>query len=444
MKKILLIVLLFFVSLPLLQSQSLNLRFNTFFYGWERVDSLSSVDSAGNTVAGPKTFHMKGYQNLLLEVTQKQWSFNTSVQSEEDVTGKTNKDAIEDKSFNFRAYNLYVKGTNLFNMLDIKAGRQYVFAGAGKGPMDGLYLKIKAGKNKEFQLAGYGGALTPYDYSFKHHYEAKDNYMVGAQFSYYGVKDLTASLSYMNKTRKLPSYYAIRPDSLFNQQEVLINYDSHAEQIAGLDFNYTYLGKHTFYGKAYYDIYMKNVYYGEFNARFNVMKSLNIFADYTYRRPQLAFNTIFWVFEQKQSMEIEGGGDYTFKNGITATLKVSNVIYDDDNSVRVEAGISHSNFAVNYVRYMGYAGESDGFSGYYSRQILPEILSGYASLSYARYEIGDYFIDKVNSLSGSIGITYRPIRHFTVDLQGQFLKNRINKSDARFLVGISYWVFKKF
>ncbi|RPI18478.1 MAG: hypothetical protein EHM58_05330 [Ignavibacteriae bacterium] len=435
MKKILLFVFLFFVSLPVLYSQNLNLRFSTNVYGWERADSLA--DSAGN--AGPKTFHMKAYQNLLFEVQQKQWSFNTSLQAEEDVMNKTSEDA-----FKYRAYNLYIKGTNLFNVLDVKAGRQYVYAGVGKGPIDGLLLKIKAGKNKEFQLTGFGGALTPYDYTFTSHFKAKENYMVGAQFAYYGVKDLMASLSYTNKHRKLASYYTLRPDSLFNLQEVLIDYDTPAEQLAGLDFNYTYLGKHNFYGNAYYDINLKKFYYGEFNVRTNVMKNLNLSAGYTYRQPQLAYNTIFWVFTHKQNMEIEGGADYTFNNGMNAFVRVSDVIYDDDNSIRVQAGVSHANFGINFTRYMGYSGESDGINAYYTNQIVPEKLSGNAAISYARYELGDYFVDKVNSLSGMIGITYRPIRQFTIDLQGQFIKNRIYKTDTRFMAGFSYWLFKKF
>jgi hypothetical protein len=93
---------------------------------------------------------------------------------------------------------------------------------------------------------------------------------------------------------------------------------------------------------------------------------------------------------------------------------------------------------------MGYSGESDGVNGYYIRQIVPEILSTSVSLSYARYRLGDYTTEKVNSLSGMLGITYRPNRQLSVDVQGQFIQNRIYKLDSRFLVGISYWFFKKF
>jgi hypothetical protein len=93
---------------------------------------------------------------------------------------------------------------------------------------------------------------------------------------------------------------------------------------------------------------------------------------------------------------------------------------------------------------MGYSGESDGVSGYAQREIIKGMLSGSASLSYSRYKLGDYEVDKVNSFSGILGVTYRPVPQFSVDAQGQFLINRIYKTDSRFLIGFSYWLFKRF
>jgi hypothetical protein len=136
--------------------------------------------------------------------------------------------------------------------------------------------------------------------------------------------------------------------------------------------------------------------------------------------------------------------DYTLTNGINIFARVSDVLFDGDHSLRVQAGFNHSNYGLNFVRYMGYSGESDGVNGYYLRQIVPEILSTSVSLSYARYRLGDYTTEKVNSFSGMLGITYRPNRQLSVDVQGQFIQNRIYKLDSRFLVGISYWLFKKF
>ena len=147
-------------------AQSVNFRFNNYFYGWQRIDSLSNESSA-------KTTHLRGYQNYLLEVKGTQWSFNTLAQTEEDIVGKSGS------GFAYRFYNAYVKGSNLFGVLDVKLGRQNIFVGTGKGTLDGLFLKVKTGKNKEYQFSVYGGAIAPYTYEFKDYPEIKKNYHFG-------------------------------------------------------------------------------------------------------------------------------------------------------------------------------------------------------------------------------------------------------------------------
>jgi len=437
MRKYILPIILFFAAIQITEAQpvrTFNFRFSTYFYSWQRADSLNSSE---------KTVHMRGYQNLLLEATINRWSLNTNIQTEEDVVEKVGR------GFNYRFYNLYLRGSNLLDIFDVKLGRQYIFGGVGKGSIDGGYLKIKAGKNKEFQLMGFGGMLTPYDYKFEKYGKAKENYMLGGQFAYYGVRDLYAALSYMNKHRKLQSYYALRLDSALNTKEVFIDTDTPADQLIGFDLNYTYRIKHNFFGKAYYDINLKKFYRGEINVRVMPVNNLTVSAGYLYREPQMSYNTIFWVFEHKQYQELGGGVDYTFKNSINIYGRASAVLYNstgsdrENNSIKIVAGFNHPNFGLSFVKYMGYSGESDGVNGYYQREIIRSKLSASASLGYARYRISEYETDKVNSFSGLVGFTYRPIPHFSVDAQGQFIINRIYKTDSRFMIGFSYWLFKK-
>jgi hypothetical protein len=436
-KSILLVVLLFIGTGVM--AQSINFRFNNYFYGWQRIDSLSTSSEA-------KTTHLRGYQNYLLEFKGAQWSFNTLAQTEEDIIEKTGR------GFAYRFYNLYVRGSDLFGVLDVKLGRQNIFAGTGKGTLDGLNLKIKAGKNKEYHFSVYGGALAPYTYDFNEYPEIKNNYHFGAQFSYFGVRDLSASLSYSNKKRTPEAYTTFRADSVYNLTERTITFDGPAEQLAGLDVNYTYLGKHNFFGRVYYDAGLNKLYRAEANVRVALPSNFRLFAEYIYREPHITYNSIFWVFNYNKNQEVSGGVDYTLKNGINVFGRAGVVIYDEsdrstqtmdfaetsNSSLKLQAGFTHPNFGLSYTRYMGYSGESDGAYGYYQRQIMPEKLSGSASISYSNYRLGDvYATDKVNSLSGSLGITYRPMPQFSVDIQGQMLINRIYKTDARILAGFS-------
>lgn len=425
-------------------AQSINLRFSTYFYGWQRIDSLSDESSA-------KTTHIRGYQNLLLEIAGGKWSFNTLAQTEEDLANK-----IGD-GFNYRLYNAYIRGN--FDRFDVKLGRQFIYSGVGRGTIDGLFIKLKAGKKKEYQLTAYGGSVAPYTYDFEDYPSISDNYMAGAQFQYYGVKDLMLGLSYVYKRTLPPSYTASRMDSAFVTSQREISFDGPASHLAGFDFNYTYLLKHNFYGKAYFDIQMKKLYRAEVNVRATVADNLIASVGYTYRQPHISYNSIFWVFgNTKENQEIEGGLDYTLKNGLNFYGRAAVVLFGKPeattisqtttdtktNSIKIQAGVTHPMYGLSFIKYMGYTGESDGVYGYYQRQLMKDKLSTSLSLSYSRYQLGEFEYDKVNSLAGALGFTFRPMPQVSIDAQGQILINRIYKTDTRVLVGLSYWLFKNF
>ena len=432
LKLLFVFVLFLFLAAGVAQSQTVNFRFGTHFYTWQRYDSLSSTEN--NTY----TTHMRGYQNFLLEANEGKWSFNTLAQTEEDVVKKV------DRGFAYRFYNLYIKGTNLFDMLDMKLGRQYISAGAGKGTIDGAYLKLKFGKEKQYQIAGYGGYLTPMQYDISSYPSLDKNFSLGAQLLYYGVKDLSLGLSYNLKHRKLDPYYAPRADSLFYGKSVLIDVDSPSDQMVGLDANYLDAShNHNFFAKAYYDINRMKFSRGEFNARFSVSNQLKFTAGYSYREPQLSYNTIFWVFDVQKNQEIESGFDYILKNNINLYARISDVFYNDGSSVKFQIGVNHPSFGLSYIKYTGYSGESDGAYAYFNRDVVKNLLALTSSVNYSKYRISEYSGDRLNSFSGLLGLVYRPIPQISFDLQGQFLTNRIYTFDTRVLFGFNYWLFKK-
>lgn len=426
------LLILFLLSASFIRSQTINARFSTYFYTWKTLDSINT--------SGSETYtdHIKGYQNLLFDISSKKWSFNTFVQTDEDVTNKIGR------GFSYRLYNMYIKGTNLFDVLDLRLGRQFVAAGVYKGNTDGLYMKLKLGKNKEYQVIAYGGELTPLSYEVDKYPNIKDNYSLGGQFLYYGVKDLSVGLSYAMKKRKVDSYYALRLDNTGNPYEILVDLDSRADQLAGLDVNYSFMKKHNFFGKAYYDVNRMKLSRGEFNANIAANDKLRFSAGFIYREPQISYNTIFWVFTHKQNQEIEGGVDYLLNNKLNIFGRVGNVFYDGENSLKLQLGISDSWYALSFVKYTGYSGESDGFNGFISHELVKSKLVLSSNLNYSRYQLGTYSTDKLNAFAGSLGFTYRPLPKVSLDAQGQFITNEIYKYDTRFLVGFNYWLFSKF
>lgn len=433
MKKIIfypvILVLPLFITLSS-YSQNVSTRLSTYFYTWERYDSILLNGEYSSTN------HLRGYQNFLLDITQGKWSFSTSVQTEEDIIEKSGR------GFAYRFYNASIKGSNLFNFLDLKFGRQYISAGTGRGTLDGINLKLKLGKEKELHLTCYAGGLTPYTYDFDNYGVFFKNFAFGGQLSYFGVKDLKLSASYFNKHRKPQSYTTIRVDSSFNRTEYIVDIDEFADQLGGLDFSYR-KPKYGFFGKLYYDFNLKKLYRGEINGSINATDKLKFSLGYTYRQPQISYNSIFWVFNYRHYNELELGADYILSRNINIYAKAANVFYTDENSLRIQLGFSHPNFGLSIIKYTGYAGESEGAYGYFNYELLKSKLALTSGLSYSNYKIKNYSDEKENSLSGMLGFTYRPANRITIDVQGQLISNRIYKTDTRLLVGINYWLFSK-
>ena len=429
-------LVMFFALLASGLSQTLNLRFNNAFYTWKRVDSLT-----GSNADATYTTHLKGYQNLAFDLNFGKWTLSSFVQTDEDIINKI------DRGFSFRFYDAYLKGNNLFNVLDLKLGRQYVSAGSGRGTIDGAHFKLKLGDRKQYQIVGYGGYLTPLAYDFQGYKQLKDNFLAGGQFLYYGVKDLSVGLSYAMKRRGMDPYYTIRPDELFNPKVVYIETESKSEQIAGADVSYRINKKHNVFGRAYYDINMKKLYKAEINANFALTDKVKFSVGYYYKQPQISYNTIFWVFNYKKYQEVEAGIDYAariFGTDANVYGRFGGVFYESDNSLKFQFGVSNPWYGLGVVKCTGYAGETEGAFGYFNHDLYKNQFVLTSNLSYSRYNLGNYNADKVDVFSGALGLTYRPVNHFSIDAQGQFMTNEIYKFDTRFLLGFNLWLFTNF
>jgi hypothetical protein len=426
------LVLLLILISAIAEAQTINLSMSAYFYSWERTDSVA---------ANSETSYLKGYQNLSLEVAKDKWSLNTSLLTQEDMVASTGD------GFDYSFYNLYVKGSNLWKVLDMKIGRQYVYAGVGNGMVDGLYLKYKGGMNKQYQLSVFGGALTPGNYDFQSYSDFNNNFIFGSAFNYYGDQGLTASLSYFLQRKQYAPYTAPRINTSYITIDEEIVTDSKYKQLIGLNFSYTGKQKYTLFGKAYYDLYIDKFYQTELNFSYPY-KNFRISADYTYRTAQLTYNTTFWTMAQywplSHYQEIEGSVDYYLKNGINLFATISDVIYIDDNGLKYQAGFKKADYGLYYVGYSGYSGVSNGFTGYVYHNFIPSALSANLTLNYSNYYIGNYSVTHENQFSCLLGLTYRPITTLSIDAQGQFITNEIYSIDSRFLVGLNYRLFSKF
>jgi len=125
-------LLSFLFQISSVSGQSYDTRFTSSIYSW-----TESYD-------GTERDHLRGYQSgsvTLRDVGIKRLKIKTYFYVSDDFS-----EDIEGGTY-FKMYDLYADYTRAFKSTDIRLGRQFIFAGVGRGPMDGLQLTYKGWKN---------------------------------------------------------------------------------------------------------------------------------------------------------------------------------------------------------------------------------------------------------------------------------------------------------
>jgi hypothetical protein len=91
----------------------------------------------------------------------------------------------------------------------------------------------------------------------------------------------------------------------------------------------------------------------------------------------------------------------------------------------------------------GYAGELDAISFYTAQTILDGLFTPSFSFAYTRYKLSTA-VSTNEMISLLLGLNYRPIRTLSFDAQGQYMNNKIYKSDFRLLLKLNFWFNSNF
>ena len=422
-------VLLAFFLPQTSDSQTVSGRLNTSFYSWDRLDGrILSPDEFR------KVTHLRGFQTIRLGVTHGDFSIRTYSQHSVDFSTNMENDPFS------RIYDLHLRWRNIFDVLDLSVGRQPIYAGVGRGTIDGgsLRLNLNDGMYTAYLYAGslvqpfQSGRIQPWN----------ERRMIGGQFAVRPMRGLYASVSYMDRHNKREPYIATRADTLFNPMQVLIDGDSREFQLASTDVSYQLGTTASLYGRFDYNLDDSQPQRMEFWSRVNITADLALTAEYIYREPLVPFNSIFRMFEVESNQEIEGGIEYRLYDWLTLTGRVANVMYDDDSSMRMAFGFESRYGALSYSRTDGYAGDMNSISlmAYYPIDKDRWVLS--AGGAYASYTPADFEGPSDWALSGIAGISHKVSRSFSLDVRGQYIRNRVFDYDTRIFVRINYWFFE--
>ncbi|UCH66832.1 MAG: hypothetical protein JSW63_01005 [Ignavibacterium sp.] len=335
----------------------------------------------------------------------------------------------------FRMYNFYLDVRNLFKMVYIKLGRQPIYNTIGGGVFDGLTLGINY---KGFNLSGYYGGNVPAYQKFEFTDDVKNDFVGGANLTVTAITNTRVTLRYVNKNFKNIAYNTTRLDSDFNTIPYLIDNPSQQFEYVSADISYSQPKTFRIDTRYFYDLNYSNTSRFEISGRYDGVDNLGLTAYYNYRKPFVRYNSIFSVFDFRNSQEIEVGADYLIENTYKLIGKFANVSYEDESSQRISLALSSRFGTITGRKTFGYAGELDAISFYTAHTVLNGLLTPSFSFAYTRYKLSSA-ISTNEMVTLLLGCNYRPIRTLSFDVQGQYVNNKIYNNDYRLFVKLNFW-----
>ena len=415
-----LVALWLFSTDLLCEAATFSGRLTTSGYSWQ----VREID-------GSVTRHFRAYQSAILNARRlggTGLSFHTYIQVSGDLL-----DEAPGRS-NYRIYHAYLKYHSKGSLgIDLLAGRQRVYKGVGSGTIDGV--QVKASPRKGIQLSGYAGILVPLI--------PDDGFGTWDEGHLWGMQALLDAggtylgLSFAERARApLPYVRTGRYSGL------LIQNSAKQFRRLGIDVRRPVGKAIELYGRVDLDAEEWEVQDSEIAVSLQATEKLKFSADFQHQKPTLSINSILSVFEVSNNQEIGGQVSYQLSSLIRLSGNVTRVAYDDDSSWRIGSGLYVGNGYIGYNRRIGYGGENDSFTATVTKAISPKVsirISGNVS----GYRVYEAQRDRDQALAGSAGLTFRPRKAFTFDIEGQGVRNKYYGKDFRVFMRGSVWFFKR-
>ena len=420
MKRLLVIIISLISVSTLIFPQNINIngRFSSSVYSFQRFDTAQASNN-----------YLSAYQMLNLNLSRGNVALHSYMNLENDLATKI--DGTPRMSF----YNLFLEVRNLFDIADVKLGRQPLFNSVAGGIFDGINLDLR--KDAYKFTAYYGGNVPAYE-KLEVTNDLANNYVLGGKFTTVAVKNFQIDLSYINKNFKPEAYWATRLDANLNPIQVLIDNNSSQYQFASADVEYDLQDKLSINTRYDYDLNYNTTSKVELDGTYNPTEKLNLDFYYNFRAPEIRYNSIFSVFDYGNTQEVEVGAGYQLNKIFTLSGRYGDVVYQDANSQRVTVGINSNYGSFSYRKTFGYAGELDALTLYGAYSLLQGRVTPSLGLTYTKYKLSDS--DAANNLTAVLaGINVRPLDVVSVDLQAQYMDNKIYQNDFRLFLKLNYW-----
>ncbi len=322
--------------------------FKTFVFG----TALLSVSSAfAAEFHGRSSTQYLWFNNILNDQKQAEFaqhlSFSlTDIDPNKKLSlfgyGRISQDVMNGEGFDSRLFYFYADYRDLFDKIDIKAGRQFVNYAAGSALIDGGMIDLKNIGPIAFSVMGGRNVFYGIDRELTHAGDA----VFGAAASLTGYPATDAEISYFMK----------------------LDRDGIAREQIGAMFKQYLFGGLKLYGNTRYDLAGET--FEELLAGVKYFASTNLLlsAEWYQSYPTFDYTSIFSVFAVNRYQEGSFRADYTINDMFAVRGAYKWQDFGDNSEGHVfEAGVKIRPITplmidLAYDRRQGYAGDLDGFT----------------------------------------------------------------------------------
>jgi hypothetical protein len=333
---------------------------------------VSATACWGADIRGKSSTQLFFYDDYLsgrqVELTEYLRLAVTNVDKEKNLSfygyGRGSQDMNGGDGLHGRLYYLYGEYRNLFDVIDVRAGRQYVNLSAGSAIIDGGQVEFRGIPNVNVTVLGGR------DVVFGTQTELGTlGYDFGVSAYLAGFKNTDADVSYLIKRR-----------------------DGDARETVGASFKQYLFNSLRAYGNFQYDIPSEIFSQVTVGAKYYPTTSLILTAEYYESYPIFDSTSIYSVFAVNQYQEMVLRADYTLNDKVSVNGGYNRQWYGDGGAAdvfHIGTGIrplEHLKLNAEYDKRKGYYGEADGvaFDAAYEIMKNAEITAGFYYDVYTR------------------------------------------------------------
>lgn len=349
------------------------------------------------------------------------------------MRGRLDSRSQGDNIDDYHVYDLYARWRKIARALDLTVGRHRLSWASGSVGIDGGSAELRLCKG--WELGGYLGSLVPEDGRFKST-DFDEGHAVGARLGNRSKSLGTVFLTFSEK-RIVRSYGETEVDNL-------------ASRNFGIDWRKSLVSFGSLYGNLLYDQTRMRIERGHFSARWDATRTISLQGQYRYRRPSIAYNSIFWVFGDSEYRE--GRLRLFVKLTPTWSLTVGGALVDigDGDAQRFDLGVSHRYGSLMLQTKTGASGTTTALSGDLMYP-LTAVWTLRAGSRYSSFELIEDQEEASTEKSAWAGVRWQWMPQSTLDVEAQYLTQDLktmtsfagDESDFRLIARFSWWFFNR-